>query len=193
VKQQLSDWPSRWPVDSWENAWEIAFPRPYAAIVSREAAQSGIEESLVYAIMREESEFDPDVTSWADAYGLMQLIVPTARSAAKGTNLPSNATALKRPSVNIALGCRVLGGLMKQFDSEALMAIAGYNAGPGRPQRWKKERPSLPLDVWVEAIPFTETRGYVKRVLASKAAYQWLYSPETRQKSLGLPLRITSK
>lgn len=190
VKRHPNDWPDRWPVDSWGRAWEIAFPRPYATIVTREAAQSGLEEALVYAIMREESEFDPDVTSWADAHGLMQLIVPTARSAAQGTGLPSSAEALKRPSVNIALGCRVLKGLMKQFDAELVMVIAGYNAGPGRPRRWKKERPILPLDIWVEAIPFSETRGYVKRVLASRAAYRWLYDPETREASPGLPLRL---
>ncbi|MCA9630764.1 MAG: transglycosylase SLT domain-containing protein [Myxococcales bacterium] len=184
----LTDWPQRWPAGDWIQTWEIAFPRPYFPTVQRNAKLTGVSESLVYAVMREESAFDADAESPASAYGLMQLIVPTAKLYAKG--LPYDARALKRPSINITLGCRALGKLSETFEQHPLLAIPGYNAGPGRPRRWLRQRPNLDFDLWVEAIPYSETRRYTQRVLASRAAYTVLYDTANSEQSLLLPLRI---
>ncbi|HEY6560839.1 MAG TPA: transglycosylase SLT domain-containing protein [Polyangiaceae bacterium] len=187
----LSDWLARWPAGDWLRAWELAFPRPYRPSVEAETKKNGIPESLAYAVMREESAFDPDVVSPADAHGLMQLIVPTAREFARPLGLPYDPRSLKRPHVNVALGCRVLGQLTARFKKNPLLAIPAYNAGPGRPVRWLKERPRVDFDVWVELIPFNETRRYTKRVLASRAAYAYLYERETADLSMALPSQLS--
>src|SRR5690606_16985699 len=83
VRAKLTDWLGRWPVGEWAEAWQVAFPRPYHSIVQKAIAKHSLPEELVYAIMREESGFDARVVSHADAYGLMQLIMPTAKHFAK--------------------------------------------------------------------------------------------------------------
>jgi soluble lytic murein transglycosylase len=184
----LTDWLARWPAGDWLKAWQIAFPRPYQGIVEREAKRSGIPVPLAYAIMREESAFDPKAVSPANAYGLMQLIEPTAKQHAKPLGLPSDPQSLTRPAVNIALGCRMLGELTRQFAANPLLAVPAYNAGPGRPRRWLREHPNIDFDVWVELIPIIETRRYTKRVLASRAAYAFLYDSSQADPALALPI-----
>jgi len=178
VKRRGRDWRVRWPVMGWVDLWKQAFPRPYHEIVRQQAQKQGVLESLIYAIMREESEFDPKVVSHADAHGLMQLIVPTARTAGRELGIGASVAALHKPSVNIALGTRVLAKLGERFSGQAALVAAGYNAGPGRPARWLREYPDADMDLWIEFIEFPETRGYVKRVLESQAAYRWLYGVE---------------
>jgi soluble lytic murein transglycosylase len=188
----LSDWLERWPSGDWMKAWQLAFPRPYRDIVTREAKKNGVPEPLVYAVMREESAFEPTAVSVADAYGLMQLIEPTARHYARPLGLPADPAALMRPPVNIALGCRVLGHLLRSFSENPLLAVPAYNAGPGRPRSWLKDRPHVEFDVWVELIPFGETRRYTKRVLASRAAYAFLYEPAQAEEGLKLPQKVAN-
>ena len=190
VRERLRDWPRRWPVGSWEPAWKVAFPQPFLDIVVRESKRSNVPESLIYAIMREESQFDREAVSNAEAYGLMQLIVPTAKTAARKLGMTADAPSLKRPSVNVALGCEVLAKLMQKFEKQPILAIPAYNAGPGRPSRWIRERPDMDFDVWVEAIPFTETRTYFKHVLASRATYTWLYERNRAAAIVKLPRKI---
>lgn len=190
ARRRLTDWLGRWPAGEWVDAWQVAFPRPYQPLVESSAKRQGLAPSLVYAVMREESAFDPEAESPADAYGLMQLILPTARAAAKGTQLPHDRRALKRPSVNIELGCRTLSRYANAFDGSALLAVPAYNAGPNRVRDWLAKRPSSDFDLWVELIPFLETRRYTKRVLASRAAYAFLYEPDGAEQALSLPIRI---
>jgi soluble lytic murein transglycosylase len=190
ARRRLTDWLSRWPAGDWHDAWRIAFPEPYPKLVEASAKRAGLDPSLVYAIMREESAFDPDAESIADAYGLMQLIVPTARAAAKGTSLPHDRRALKRPSVNVELGCRTLGRYSGLFPENPLLAIPAYNAGPNRVRDWLKERPSADFDLWIELIPYLETRRYVKRVLASRAAYAFLADQAHGVAALALPKKV---
>src|SRR5690606_39439784 len=104
--------------------------------------------------MHEESTFKRRVDSHANASGLLQIIPPTARGIGKAAGLPYSPEALKRPPVNIAIGSRVLENLGRRFKKNPWLAIPGYNAGPGRPARWLRERPNVDLDVWVEMIPF---------------------------------------
>ncbi len=175
ARGKLTDWLSQWPVGEWRQAWELAFPRPYLKHAEMEAARNELPEALVYAIMREESGFDPRAQSPANAFGLMQLIEPTARHFGKELNLAISTRALFTPRVNIALGARTLASYSKRFPENPLLGIPSYNAGPGRPKRWLKELPSQDFDLWVELIPFRETRRYTKRVLASYGVYSFLY------------------
>lgn len=175
VQGKLTDWLARWPVGGWRKAWEVAFPRPHYTIVQREAKKNEIPEALIYGVMREESVFDARAVSHADAYGLMQLVKPTAQHFAKKLKIPVSEALLLRPQTNIALGSRVLRDYQAQFPLNPLLAIPAYNAGPGRPKRWLAERPNADFDVWVELIPYRETRRYTKRVLASRGVYTLLY------------------
>jgi soluble lytic murein transglycosylase len=193
AKGLLTDWLGRWPSGQWAQAWQIAFPEPYLAVVQREAKKNQLPESWIFAVMREESEFDPNAVSHADAIGLMQLIVPTAQLYAKPLGLPYDARSLKRPSINVALGTRALATLVQRFANNPLLAIPAYNAGPGRPTRWLKERPHVDFDVWVELIPFRETRRYTKRVLASRATYAVLYEPSFAEQAMTLPLKVAPR
>ncbi|UQA63486.1 transglycosylase SLT domain-containing protein [Polyangium aurulentum] len=188
ARAELTDWTEHYPAGAWRAAWEIAFPRPFLPIVTAETTRSGISEALAYAIMREESTFDPRVVSPANAYGLMQLITPTAKTMAKPLNLPSDGESLKRPEVNIALGCRYLSILRRKFPDNPLLAIPGYNAGPGKPKDWLADRPNQDFDLWVEEMPYEETRNYTKRVLTSLAAYEFLYGKGKAGEALATPL-----
>jgi len=185
----LSDWIERWPAGDWQVAWKVAYPTPYGEHVKKRTQASGIQESLAYAIMREESAFNAAAVSSANAYGLMQLIEPTARALARPMGLSATPKSLVRPSVNIALGCRFLGDLESRFSELPLLAIPAYNAGPTRVSRWLKERSGMDFDLWVELIPYKETRNYTKRVLSSRAAYALLYGNGTVEDALRLPLR----
>jgi soluble lytic murein transglycosylase len=129
--------------------------------------------------MREESGLDPHAVSPAGAMGLTQLMLPTAREVARQLRLGRVGPAdLAKPSLNIRLGSRYLGSLIRRFDGSVALALAAYNAGGGAVSRWLGERRGVDLDEFVEEIPIDETRGYVKRVLRSYAAYRLLYGTE---------------
>ena len=107
--------------------------------------------------------------------GSCRIIGPTARGLATGTPYGADEIQLKRPDASIALGSKYLAGLRAQLGSNPPLAIAAYNAGSGSVNKWLAARGDQDFDLWVEQIPFDETRGYVKRVLASEAAYGLLY------------------
>jgi len=178
TRGRLLDYREHWPVGRWRVAWEVAFPRAWEAIVARESEAAHVPMPLTWSIMREESSFNPDARSVADAIGLMQLIAPTARATARGTPLPFDEDALRRPEVSIALGTRLLSTLRASFPAKPALAIAAYNGGGRAVRRWLGERGGDDFDLFVERIPFEETRAYLKRVLASQAAYAYLYSPK---------------
>ncbi len=186
---KLFDWLEHYPVGAWRSSWEIAYPRPYLATVTAEAKKNGIPSSLAYAIMREESSFDPSAVSSAPAYGLMQFTLGTGTFIGKKLGLAINDVALKTPAVNIALGCRYLAILRGNYPVCPALAIPSYNAGPGNTRRWLKERPIEDFDLFVERIPLDETRDYTKRVLKSYAAYLFLYENDQLAEALRLPAR----
>ena len=183
----LTDWLEHYPVGKWRAAWELAYPRPWPDVIEREATKSGIRSALAYAVMRDESAFDPEAVSPSKAYGLMQLIVPTAKSVGKKIGISADATSLKDPEVNIALGCRFLADLQQRFSTNPLLAIPSYNAGPGRPLQWISSRKVDDFDLWIEQIPYLETRRYTKRVITSYAAYLFLYERDGLSDVLNLP------
>lgn len=182
-------WIQRWPTGPWLQAWQVSFPRPYLSTVSQRAQQTGVSSALMYAVMREESAFDASATSRANALGLMQLLVPTAKGYSAQVGLPVSEQSLLTPRVNIAYGSQVLAAFSKQFPSNPLLAIPGYNAGPGKPKQWLKDLPTTEFDLWIELIPFRETRDYTKRVLTSRAAYAYLYE-DGGGDALKLPLSV---
>jgi soluble lytic murein transglycosylase len=156
--------------------WRIAYPPAYQDEVRRSAEDAGVPGHLLHALVREESALDPAAVSPAGAVGLTQLMPSTARAVARQLRLGSPARAdLTDPSVNLRIGARYLSDLLRRYDGSAALALAAYNAGMGAVGRWLGERGDLDLDEFVEEIPYQETRGYVKRVLRSYAAYHLLY------------------
>ena len=182
------EWLDHYPVGRFRAAWEIAYPRPYADVVAAEAKRERLPEAWAYAIMREESAFEPKAASPAKAFGLMQLIVPTAKKVAAPLGLGWDEDSLKKPEVNIALGCRYLSWLRGEFADSPLLAIPAYNAGSGAPKKWLGERPTEDFDLWVERIPYEETRSYTKRVITSLAAYEFLYAKDQPSEARSAPL-----
>ncbi|HTP51107.1 MAG TPA: transglycosylase SLT domain-containing protein [Anaeromyxobacteraceae bacterium] len=156
--------------------WQVAYPPAFRDEVLRWARPARVPPDLLQAIMREESALDPVVVSPAGAVGLTQLMVPTAREAARrlGLRAPGEAD-LMEASLNIRLGAVHLGDLLRRFGGSAPLAVAAYNAGETPVRTWWKAEAGKPLDEFVEEIPIQETRGYVKRVLRSYAAYRMLY------------------
>ncbi|WNG36362.1 transglycosylase SLT domain-containing protein [Archangium violaceum] len=168
------------------------YPRAFASAVESEASRYKVSPFLVWAIMRRESAFRPEVASAADARGLMQVIPPTARAIAKKLEEPEPAPAeLFSPSLSIRYGAWYLSQLMKRFSHPAL-AAAAYNAGPDAAVKWVKQKGSLPLDLFVEEIPFRETRGYVKQVLADLYLYQSFYGKDATPQRLSLTVPAPS-
>ncbi len=176
ARGRLVDFRAHWPAGRWRLSWEGAFPRAWDAFVLRESQAAGISPALTWAIMREESAFNPDARSAVSALGLMQLMGATARLVARDTTLPFDEPSLCRPDVSIALGSRLLASLRAAFPSHPALAVAAYNSGGNAVRHWLERGPK-DADIFVERIPFEETRAYVKRVLASEAAYAYLYAP----------------
>ena len=170
-------------------AWECVFPRPYDGVVREAARASRIEPDLVWSVMRQESAFDPDVVSPARAVGLMQLLPETARATAKAARIPHDDTLLTSPAQNITLGARYLREMLDKFDGNVGLAVAAYNGGPDAIQRWLIHAKGETLDVFVEAIPFVETRGYVARVLANLARYGYMEKGEDGVPAVPLELK----
>ena len=123
--------------------------------------------------MREESAFSPRIESFANAIGLTQMIIKTARRFANGASVTRDL--LLDPTKNVEIGARFLGFLWKHFNAVPPLTIAGYNAGEAAVERWLTERGTMAMDEFMETIPYDETRNYTKRVLASYFAYSWLY------------------
>ncbi len=159
--------------------WQMAYPPAWRDHVVRYAPPAGVPPDLLQAVMREESALDPAVVSGAGAVGLTQLMVRTAAQEAKKLRLPPpSAHDLTDPRLNIRIGASYLGGLLSRFGGSAPLALAAYNAGETNARAWWRSRGALPLDEFVEELPIQETRGYVKRVLRSYAAYRLLYGRE---------------
>ena len=114
----------------------------------------------------------PNIRSHAGALGLMQVMPATARETARRYNIPlrSNNQVLN-PETNIMLGTAYLNQMMNQFHGNRILATAAYNAGPSRVQRWLENAEYLPYDIWIETIPFDETRQYVQNVLTYSVIY----------------------
>ena len=165
------------------NDYDLLYQRPYDAEVRRGASVSGLPRDLIYAIIRQESLYQPDARSSAGALGLMQLLPETARITAKKWRLPTPTRgALFDPSVNVALGSAHLRDMIDRWGGQASLAMGAYNAGPNAVKRWLPAEP-MSLDAWVENIPYNETRGYVQRVSWHMIVFGWLSERKPRDVS----------
>lgn len=164
------------PIPGREQLWRLAWPRAFEADVVAAASADGVPPELVWALMREESGFAPDALSAVGARGLLQLMPETAVRMARELGLAEpHVDALYDPALNVRFGTHLLGGLLREFSGRLPVAIGAYNAGSAAVARWVAEGGALAEDEWVEAIPYDETRAYVRRVLRSLHAYQVLY------------------
>lgn len=162
--------------------WEMFYPVNYEDLIQREAAKYAIDPFLIMALIRQESAFNPKAVSVANAHGLMQLLPSTARRLAKGMKLPRPSTArLHEPEVNIKFGMRYFSDLLKRFDGQTEKALASYNAGEHRVESWMSEGAYADSAEFVDTIPFTETRNYVKLINRNYFFYKALYGGESQQ------------
>ncbi|WP_242361047.1 transglycosylase SLT domain-containing protein [Anaeromyxobacter sp. SG17] len=162
--------------DRTADVWRATYPLPFRDMVEQWAKASSLDPDLLQALMREESRFNPSARSTTGALGLTQLMPRTARDVARGLKLGRvNPRMLHRPGLNIRLGAAYLAELLAEFEGSTARAVAAYNAGPVAVWRWVRASPDEELDAWVERIPISETRDYVKRVLGSYGAYRLVY------------------
>lgn len=156
----------------------IFFPRQYGDLISAYSKEQEVDPGLVLALIREESFFRADVRSPANAYGLMQLLHGTAREIANGSNLKVKAKDLYDPEINIRLGLQYLKTLLDRYDGRLYLALAAYNAGPHRVDQWLLDFPDAGEEEFIEMIPFTETRTYVKNILRNFFFYRYYYNTD---------------
>ncbi len=158
----------------------VIYPIDYWQELEGSARRRGLDPYLVVALAAQESTFDAAIASSAGAIGLMQVMPATGRSVARQIGIkPFSTGRLTDPEVNMAIGTKYFADLVEKFGHPAY-ALAGYNAGGHRVTRWKAERPGLPVDEWIDDIPFPETQNYVKRILGTAEDYRRLYGSGAR-------------
>ena len=175
LAKSYPDYSQMFPEEMGREEWEIFYPLTNWNEIKHWAAQRNLDKYHVAGLIRQESVFNPRAKSHANAYGLMQLLIPTARATARkyGSNATISADTLFQPPVNIELGTAYMRDQFDKFGRIEYVAVA-YNAGPGRVSPWRASLP-LEIDEFVEAIPFRETKGYVQGVIRNSAQYRRLY------------------
>jgi len=162
-----------------EARWRAVYPRRFLRLVEANAREQGLDTDFVLSVIHQESVFDPGATSHAGARGLMQIMPSTGRSISRSLEEPAYSTArLYEPELNVRFGTWYLADLLEDFQGRPELALAGYNAGGGRVKRWTADARCADPDVFIESIPFDETRNYVKRILNNVALYKRLYAEE---------------
>lgn len=157
----------------------IRFPTPYKEPVMQSAEKHGVDPAWVYGVIRRESAFAADVRSSAGAVGLMQLMPQTAQYIGRKIGFEKHRyNALTEPHSNIELGSAYLSYLHKKYDGNRVLATAAYNAGPHRVDSWIPKDGALPADQWIDSIPFSETRAYVKAVLEYSTIFKSLLNKQ---------------
>ncbi len=154
---------------------QVIFPLTYWDLIRKYSAQRDLDPYLVAALIAQESTFDPQIRSVANAWGLMQVVPATGRRLARSLGIRRFSTSmLTNPEMNVRLGTLYFSRLVNQFGG-AHYALASYNAGENRVVRWKAERPGIEQDEFIDDIPFPETQNYVKRILGTAEDYRQLY------------------
>ncbi|AMN45721.1 soluble lytic murein transglycosylase [Steroidobacter denitrificans] len=168
------------------NAYEVLYPRPYDMEVAAAERFSGVSGELVYGVIRQESLYRSDAVSSAGARGLMQMLPETARRISRQWKRPApQIQDLFDPRTNVLLGAAYLRELIDRFNGQTIVALAGYNAGPGASARWLPAR-AIAADIWIENIPYNETRNYVQRILWHQLVFSWLKTGEPQKTSAWL-------
>ncbi len=162
----------------------LRYPLAHREAFRRSSSETGIRESWAYGIARSESLFMRDVRSSAGAVGVMQLMPSTGRTTAREIRHPYRGRAtLIDPASNIRLGTTYLRKMNDRFDQHPALATAAYNAGPRRVVQWLSGAGPIDARVWIETIPYSETRDYVRRVLASDVIFHWRLTGQTQRLS----------
>lgn len=160
------------PVDM----WRILYPLGFGDIIETKSHEEGLDPALVAALICQESTFDANALSPVGARGLMQIMPPTGRAVARVIGVPFKPRDLGDPSVSLDFGTHYLAGLLARYGDRIDRALAAYNAGPNRVDQWMSPDPEMSSEVFIENIPFSETRHYVATVLANQAHYRRIYS-----------------
>ncbi|QQS39848.1 MAG: transglycosylase SLT domain-containing protein [Acidobacteriota bacterium] len=184
LAKSYPDYAQMFPEEMTRDEWDIFYPLTNWTEIRYWAKKRSLDPYNVAGLIRQETIFNARARSSANAYGLMQLLIPTARTMARkyGANTTSiTADALYQPSLNIELGTAYMREQLSKYGRIEYMSVA-YNAGPGRMVSWQRTLPEE-IDEFVEKIPFNETRGYVKGVIRNSAQYRRLYDLEGRFKS----------
>ncbi|OGV49340.1 MAG: lytic murein transglycosylase [Legionellales bacterium RIFCSPHIGHO2_12_FULL_42_9] len=175
--------------DELSNQLTLRFPLAYNQNIRKHAKTYEIPEAFIYAIIRQESGFREDVISSAGARGLMQLLPSTARVVAKTARIPYyNQDQLFLWPNNINIGIAYLSTLAKRFSHHPILMAAAYNAGPRQVVNWLKSYPPTQMDIWIETLPYQETRNYLKNVIAFYTVYEYRMKKQSDLKNLMQPL-----
>ncbi|AFY50635.1 soluble lytic murein transglycosylase-like protein [Nostoc sp. PCC 7524] len=158
--------------------WQARYPFPYLREIEKWSSERQLNPLLVTALMRQESRFEPKIKSVVGATGLMQVMPDTGKWIASKISLDPKTLDLENPNDNIMLGTWYLNYTHERYGNNSMLAIASYNAGPGNVARWVQTLPTQDPDEFVEAIPFNETRDYVRQVFGNYWNYLRLYNPE---------------
>jgi soluble lytic murein transglycosylase len=151
----------------------LRFPLPYSALVAQHAKTYRVSKEFIYAIIRQESTFHENIISSAGAHGLMQVMPATAQITAKREKIAlHNKNQLFAAEKNIQLGTAYLKQLTQRFRHPVLISAA-YNAGPRQVVYWLKNHPPKQMDIWIETLPWQETRNYLKNIISFYAVYQY--------------------
>ena len=179
ARRHIDGWMDAYPERHNRTQWTIGYPAPFSEYVDRWAEERQLDAAFIYAIMREESGFNPHVESWANARGLLQLLDDTGQRMASQEGLSNFAPhRLYDPDTNIRLGSAYMDHLGQRLDHHPALIAAGYNGGHGNVRNWLNDADDLPFDLFVEDIPFGQTRRYVKRVLMSYWIYSYLHGDQ---------------
>jgi len=165
------------------------FPTPFRREMQARSRELGVDAAYVYGLIRQESRFVMDARSHVGASGLMQIMPATARWTAKKIGIPYTQDMITDRDVNLKLGTQYLRLVLDDFEGSQVLAAAAYNAGPGRPRRWR-EGPQLETAVWAENVPFSETRDYVKKVLSNATFYSALLNNPSATQAPSLKARL---
>jgi soluble lytic murein transglycosylase len=173
------------PIDALPLAyWRILFPQPHWSTIKESAEQNGLDPYMVASLIRQESEFNPGAISNKDAYGLMQLLPSVGKEMAKHEgNHHFDTRELLDPDTNIRLGSLYLRQTLDKFGGRPEYAFAAYNAGDNRVLDWQAAGQFHDMDVFVESIPFSETRNYVQAIIRNESIYRDLDKVESQQAS----------
>ena len=156
------------------NQLTLRFPLAHKSTIFQNSKRYQVAVPLIYAVIRQESAFFENITSSAGARGLMQVMPQTARQVSKTSKINfKNVAELSIANKNINIGTAYLKHLSDRFDDNLVYMIAAYNAGPRQVNSWLKSNPHKDMDIWIETIPWAETRNYVKNVIAFYAVYQY--------------------
>jgi soluble lytic murein transglycosylase len=157
--------------------WQLIFPRPYWAQIEGDSKAQGLDPYLVASLIRQESEFNPEAVSRANAYGLMQLLPSTGKSMAKKEGEKHFATSeLLDPSENLRLGTMDLKRSIDHYGGQIEYALASYNAGDSPVHAWIAKDDYKDVAEWVESIPYSETREYVQGIIRNRELYRAVYA-----------------